>query len=835
MDCSMKIWSQCEAAVEKANSMIGIIRKRIEAKMGDIIMLIIPKNYQHVLAFVFAMNEVNKNPELLPNTSLTAKVLDNYFSAVRTSGATQDLLFIGKVHYPNYNCVRRKKVLAVIGCLTSQNSIQTSNILNIYKIPQLSYSSFDPVLSEKTHFSSMYRLAPNEDPQYDGIVQLLMYFGWNWIGLLVSSDDSGETFLRYLRPKLLQNNLCPAWTVVIPPVTRLLPDETIQQRLIPVLKTLVLPGINVILVYGDNQSLEGLRLILYSNEIFLMHPLERVWITTAQWDFMAVQTGEKIIKKSFNGSLSFALHTMEVPGFQDFLETINPLQSTFYFLKEFWCTAFFCSFPRYSLYYPNSGNCTGEERLENLSRAVFEMQMSGQSYSIYNAVYAVAHALHAMYSSRAKHKARGILEVGAWQLHPFLRNVHFNNSAGEEIYFDVNGGLAAGYDLISLVTFPNESFQRAQVGWVDPLSPSGKELTMNGSAVVWNHKLNQTPPSSSCVEHCYPGQSMFPKQGEQICCYDCVPCPSGRISIQMDADQCEDCPEDQYPNNSQDKCIPKSISYLSYEEPLGRVLVSLALCLSVFTIAVMAAFILHCSTPIVKSNNWNITCTLLISLLLCFLCSFLFIGMPGKVTCLVRQTTFGIVFSMAVSCVLAKTIIVVLAFMATKPGNKMRKWVGKKLAVSVVILCSLIQTVISVVWLSTFPPFPELDTHSQVGQIIVKCSEGSDVMFYIVLGYMGLLAITSFTVAFVARKLPDTFNEAKLITFSMLVFCSVWVSFVPTYLSTKGKYMVAVEVFSILISSASLLGFIFSPKLYILFLRPDLNTREHLVRKTNSA
>ncbi|KAF7234931.1 Vomeronasal type-2 receptor 26 [Varanus komodoensis] len=771
--------------------------------------------YFYELAFLHAIHEINQNPALLPNISLGYHIFENYRNARITYDVVLDLLSPGLKNIPNYGCGTRRDLLAVVEGADSEISSHISSLLHIYKIAQVSYGFITHDLKDKTQFPFFYRVVPKDRDQYLGIVQLLLYFRWKWTGLYFPDNDNGEQFMKTMTPLLTAKSICIAISLRF--LERNGPRYTVS---IPYI--LLLREVKVFVYYAETRSFNDGMFFLQQIFYLWAEPAQgNVWITTALWDISSTVTRRFSSRKHSHWFFSFSIQT-----------NYRPKGGSFDHIGSYMSKTFRCSYSKYALSVKGRRRC---EQKENLPLEVLQLTLSENTYNVYTGVQMVAQALHTVHGSTFSQWAKvggerlDLRKLQQWQLHPFLRNVWFSSTSLDGLYRDVDGELTASFDiLLQWWDLPSASLVKVKVGGLERQESAHHLFHLKENRSAWH---NQTLPQSRCSKSCSPGYVKVIVEGKPVCCYICAPCADGTISTREDAEHCTRCPEDQHPNKEQDRCVLKVTSFLSYGEYLGIILVFLALFLSVTTSCVLSIFIKYLETLIVKANNRDLSYILLISLLLSFLSCFFFIGQPRKVTCLLRQAFFSIIFSVAISSLLAKTITVVLAFLATKPGNRVRRWLGKSLANCIVISCSCVQVVLCTIWLGTSRPFPDSDMHSQARQIILQCNEGSVAMFYTALGYMGFLAAVCFTVAFLARKLPGAFNEAKVITFSMLLFCSVWVSFVPTYLSTRGKFMVAVQVFSILASSAGLLGCIFLPKCYIILLRPDLNTKEHLATK----
>ncbi|CAL8373887.1 unnamed protein product [Gadus morhua 'NCC'] len=411
----------------------------------------------------------------------------------------------------------------------------------------------------------------------------------------------------------------------------------------------------------------------------------------------------------------------------------------------------------------------------------------------------------------------------AIQLLEHLNKVNFTTPNGEEFFFQ-GADIPAAYDLVNWKTSPDGSLKLVLIGRVD-----GLELHLNKTSIQWTTGTSQVP-ISVCSESCPPGTRRANRKGEPVCCFDCIPCTDGEVSNETGSHQCRRCPVEFWSNPGNTACIPRKVDFLSFNETLGIILTTGAVSGVVVTTAVFVIFLCYHNTPVVRANNSELSFLLLLSLKLCFLCALVFIGRPSVWSCRLQQAAFGISFVLCVSCLQVKTMVVLAAFRSARPGaGGLMKWFGPGQQRGSVCFFTSIQVIICTIWLSLSPPIPHRDLGFQGSKVNLECAMSSVVGFAVVLGYIGFLACLCLLLAFLARKLPDNFNEAKFITFSMLIFCAVWVAFVPAYISSPGKYSVAVEIFAILASSYGLLMCIFAPKCFIILLRPERNTKKQLM------
>ncbi|XP_039986599.1 extracellular calcium-sensing receptor-like [Xiphias gladius] len=780
------------------------------------------REFKFAQTMIFAIEEINRNPAILPNHKLGYKIYNSCGMANIMKSAI-DLVNGQREIIDERNCKKADTAQAVLGHSGSAPTVGFARIIGRFQIPVLSHFATCACLSNREEFPSFFRTIPSDLHQSRALAKLVKHFGWTWVGAISNKNDYGINGITTFIQAAQVEGVCIEYYQAFEQTGPL-------HELTKVVETVKYATSKVIVAFMSHREVNVLATELYKQNITGLQ-----WIGSDAWitdHSLTDIEGHSILV----GSLGFAVSRAQIPGLEEHLRRLHPSQfPQSAFVRDFWEDVFDCSLSDTTN--TQRKPCSGFESLQNVESQFTDVSELRFTNNVYKSVYAVAYALHNLVACEEKKgpfsngSCADTTHIQPWQVLHYLQNINFTTCQGERVTFDQNGDSPARYELINLQHVTSGTMHVATVGVFDATLPREHQFIMKGMKILWGGG-SHTVPVSVCNESCPPGKRKALQKGKPVCCYDCIPCAEGEISNIKDSMECLKCPIDYWPNTRRDTCILKEIEFLSYTEIMGIILTLFCLMGVIITIMIALVFFHFQETPIVRANNSELSFLLLFSLTLCFLCSLTFIGRPSEWSCMLRHTAFGITFVLCISCVLGKTIVVLMAFRATLPGSNVMKWFGPAQQRLSVLAFTLGQVVICILWLTINPPYAIKNMNHYKDKIILECALGSHVGFWAVLGYIGLLAVLCFVLAFLARKLPDNFNEAKFITFSMLIFCAVWITFIPAYVSSPGKFTVAVEIFAILASSYGLLFCIFIPKCYVILLRPEQNTKKHIMGKT---
>ncbi|KAM7412964.1 hypothetical protein PAMA_020381 [Pampus argenteus] len=732
-----------------------------------------PRAFRWAQTMRLAVEEINQNTELLPNYTLGYKIIDSCEHPLTGQRAALAVLNgLSEDHSPM--CSRASPLLAVIGESGSAQSIVVSRILQPFRIPMISYFSTCSCFTDRIKYPNFFRVIPNDDYQVKAIAQLLVRFNWTWVGLVRGDHEYGRFAVQGLMRELQGTKVCVAYQEMIPLLYN-------RQKVLEILQVMQSSTAKVVVIFSAEGEMTPLLRDYMKQNITGIQ-----WVASEAWVTASVLTGNEYYPY-LGGTIGFGIRKGHISRLSDYLLTVNPqIYPSNPLVQELWEALYGCS-PSLS-----SGSqlpsCSGQESLLDQHSSYMNTSSPRVAYNVYKAVYAIAHSLHNLLLCQPdrgpflNNSCAQSNNIKPWQLQHYIQKVTFN-IAGEVVNFDMKGDSIPYYDIINWQRGTSGNIEFVNVGLFDGTKPAGEKLVIQEDRIVW-----------------------------------------------ADSIECTSCPEDFWSNNNRTACIPKKVEFLAYDS-LGIALTVISVVGACLTIAVLAVFFHHRDTAIVRVNNSELSFFILFALTLCFLCSLVFIGEPTSWSCMLRHTAFSITFSLCISCILGKTLVVLAVFTATRPGNNIMKWLGPKQQRAIIFSCTLIQVVICAAWLIDAPPYPSQNAQYERSKIILECSVGSNLAFWCVLGYIGLQACLCFILAFLARKLPGNFNEAKFITFSMLIFSAVWLAFIPAYISSPGNYADAVESFAILASSFGLLFCLFAPKCYIILLKPEKNTKQHLMGK----
>ncbi|TRZ11563.1 hypothetical protein HGM15179_015524, partial [Zosterops borbonicus] len=774
-------------------------------------------------AMLYALDQINSDPELLPNVTLGARILDT--CSRDTYALEQSLTFVQALIQKDTSDVRctngeppvfvkPEKVVGVIGASGSSVSIMVANILRLFQIPQISYASTAPELSDDRRYDFFSRVVPPDSFQAQAMVDIVKALGWNYVSTLASEGNYGEKGVEsFMQISREAGGLCIAQSLKIPQDRR---DKSIDfDRIIRQL--LETPNARAIVIFANDEDIRQI-LAAAKRADQVGHFL---WVGSDTWGSKVSPLLQQ--EDVAEGAITILPKRATIEGFDTYFtsRTLENNRRNVWF-AEYWEENFNC---KLTITGSKKEDTDRQERIGKDSH----YEQEGKVQFVIDAVYAMAHALHHMNRDLCADSAGLCPEMehaGGKRLLKYIRSVNFNGSAGTPVMFNKNGDAPGRYDIFQFHSSNTSTPGYRLVGqWTD-------DLQLNIEEMQWGGGVRAVPPSV-CSQPCRPGERKKMVKG-MPCCWHCELCDG--YQYQADEVTCLLCSYNERPNENRTGCRSIPIIKLEWHSPWAVIPVFLAMLGIVATIFVVATFIRYNDTPIVRASGRELSYVLLTGIFLCYIITFLMIAKPDVAVCSFRRVFLGLGMCISYAALLTKTNRIYRIFEQGKKSVTAPRLISPTSQLAIASSLISVQLLGVFVWFAVDPPNIIVDYDEQKtmnpeqARGVLKC-DITDLQIICSLGYSILLMVTCTVYAIKTRGVPENFNEAKPIGFTMYTTCIVWLAFIPIFFGTaqsaeKLYIQTTTLTISMNLSASVALGMLYMPKVYIIIFHPELNVQK---------
>ncbi|XP_038873980.1 metabotropic glutamate receptor 8-like isoform X2 [Salvelinus namaycush] len=644
------------------------------------------------------------------------------------------------------------------------------------------------------------------------MLDIVTAMGWNYVSTLASEGNYGESGVEaFVQISRESGGVCIAQSLKIPREPK--PGEF--DKLI--LRLLETSNARAVIMFANEDDIRRILDAAKRNN----QTGHFLWVGSDSWGskISPVVQQEKVAE----GAITILPKRASVDAFDRYFRSrsLSNNRRNVWF-AEFWEENFACKLGMHGKRPGSPKKCTGLEKVGRDST----YEQEGKVQFVMDAVYAMAHALHRMHRELCSGNT-GLCprmhNIDGKELLTFIRAVNFNGSAGTPVTFNENGDAPGRYDIFQYQINKRSTAEYKVIGhWTD-------QLHLNMDAMQWTSG-DPSVPASVCSLPCKMGERKKVVKGVP-CCWHCERCEG--YHFQASELICELCPYEQRPDQNHTGCQPIPIIKLEWHSPWAVVPVFISVLGILVTTFVIVTFVRYHDTPIVRASGREMSYVLLTGIFLCYAITFPMIAAPDVAVCSIRRIFLGLGMCFSYAALLTKTNRIHRIFEQGKKAVTAPRFISP--ASQLVITFSLIsvQLLGVFVWFATDPPHMVVDYGEQRTQDpenargVLKC-DISDLSLICSLGYSILLMVTCTVYAIKTRGVPETFNEAKPIGFTMYTTCIIWLAFIPIFFGTAQSaermyIQTATLTISLSLSASVSLGMLYMPKVYIIIFHPEQN------------